>query len=277
MARLDVSEGKSIYYEHYRGSGQPIVLVHGWGMSARIWDVNLPPLLDAGHEVVSFDHRCCGLSDKDFAEVSTKAVAADVLELIEATGIESPVVVGWSFGAAVVAQAAIDGGAGLRGIVLVGPPTPRYTQAEGFPHGGTPEIMEQTLSALRHTRPEFLRTLSQGVCHQDLGPAYIDWMWQIFMQTSPGADAALGDLGAIDHREALPSVNVPVLICSGDHDAIVDPAIAERAAELLPKARLLRFAESGHAPFLEEREKFNRALLDFAADPEAALAPSAVA
>ena len=48
---------------------------------------------------------------------------------------------------------------------------------------------------------------------------------------------------------------------------IVDPAIADRAAELLPNGRLLEFSESGHAPFLEEREKFNRELLAFLQDP----------
>jgi non-heme chloroperoxidase len=277
MAKLEVESGKSIYYEHYRGEGDPVVLVHGWGMSGRIWDLTLPALLDAGHEVVLLDHRCCGHSDKDFDEMSTVAVAEDVIKLIEATGVESPIVVGWSFGAAVTAEVAIRRGSALRGIVLVGPPTPRYTQAEGFPHGGTAEIMAETLAALRDTRPEFLHALAEGVCHAEVGAATVEWQWQIFMQSSPRADAGLRDLGTLDHRESLGSVEIPALVITGDHDAIVDPAIAERAAELLPSGRLMRFAESGHAPFLEEREKFNRALLDFVADPKAVVAQAGVA
>jgi non-heme chloroperoxidase len=267
VAYLEVEPGNSIYYEHYRGDGPPIVLVHGWGMSCRVWDVNLPALLDAGHEVVSLDHRCCGHSDKDFDVMSTEAVAGDVGKLIETVGLKNPIVLGWSFGAAVTAQVAVDLGSALRGIVLVGPPTPRYTQTEGFPHGGTAEVMEETLTALAQTRPEFLHALSEGVCHQDVGKNTIEWMWQIFMQTSPRADAALADLGAIDHREALLSVTIPVLICKGAHDAIVDPAIADRAGELLPNSHVLTFEDSGHAPFLEERQKFDTALLGFLADP----------
>jgi non-heme chloroperoxidase len=272
MSRLDVTASKSVYYEHYRGDGPAVVLVHGWGMGVRVWDITLPALLDAGHEVVALDHRCCGRSDKDFDEVSTSDIASDVVKLINETDVSEPIVVGWSFGAAVVAEVAITLGSALGGIVLVGPPTPRYTQADGFPHGGTAEIMQQTITALRDTRPEFLHALAEGVCHQDVGRPTIEWMWQMFMETSPRADASLEHLGVIDHRSELPTVEVPALVCRGDHDVVVDPAIGERAAELLPNSRLVKFSDSGHAPFLEEPEKFNAELLAFAADPRAAVA-----
>lgn len=267
MARLDVESGKSIYYEHHAGDGPAIVLVHGWGMHARIWDLTLPILLEAGHEVVVYDHRCCGQSDKDFADAKTPANASDLVKLVEATGVERPVVLGWSYGAAVVAQAVADLGDKVGGMVLVCPPTPRYTQADGFPHGGTADIMDQTLTALRDSRPEFLHGLTQGVCHTDPGANTIAWMWQMFLQTSPRADEGLRDLGVIDQRELLPGIKVPSLVFKGAHDAVVDPAIADVCAQLLPSSRLVEFASSGHAPFLEERERFNDELLAFAKDP----------
>ncbi len=274
MAFLEVESGQNIYYEHYRGSGPPVVLVHGWGMSVRCWDLTLPALLNAGHEVVALDHRGCGHSDKDFADVSTASIASDVVKLIKSTGLDHPVVVAWSFGCAVSAEAAGQLGDAVRGLVLVGPPTPRYTQADGYPHGGTAEIMEQTLTALRDTRPEFLKGLAQGVCHADVGENTIEWMWQSFMETSPRADDALRDLGVVDQRELLPTIQAPVLICSGVHDAVVDPAIATVCADLLPNARLVIFEGSGHAPFLEERELFNRELLAFVDDPAGSVATS---
>jgi non-heme chloroperoxidase len=275
MSHLEVEAGKSIYYEHYAGDGTPVVLVHGWGMGARIWDLTLPVLLEAGHEVVVYDHRCCGRSDKDFAGATTRSNAEDLVKLIDATGVSKPVVVGWSFGAAIVAEAAGMLGDRIAAIALVGPPTPRYTQAEGYPHGGTAEIMEQTLAALRDTRPEFLHGLTEGVCHTNPGANAIEWMWQMFMETSPRADDGLRDLGEIDHREVLPTIEVPALVCRGAHDAVVDPAIAGVCADLLPNSRLVEFADSGHAPFIEERERFNGELLAFAKDPAGALAGSA--
>lgn len=269
MARLEIDTGRSIYYEHYAGSRRAVVLVHGWGMAGRIWDLTLPALLEADHEVVLFDHRCCGQSDKDFDDVTTTANAGDVVALIRATGLDHPVVVGWSFGAAVVAEAAAQLGDEIAAITLVGPPTPRYTQADGYPHGGTAEVMEQTLTALRDTRPEFLHALTEGVCHTSPGDHAIEWMWQMFMQTSPRADGGLRDLGLIDHRETLPRIQVPALVISGDHDAVVDPAIAGVCADLLPNGRLVKYADSGHAPFIEERERFNGELLAFVANPAA--------
>ena len=156
--------------------------------------------------------------------------------------------------------------------MLVGPPTPRYTQADDYPHGGTAEIMEQTLTALRDTRPDFLKALSQGVCHAEVSEHAIDWMWAAFMETSPRADDSLRDLGVVDQRELLPTIQAPTLVCSGDHDAVVDPAIARVAAELLPNARLVHFEGSGHAPFLEERERFNSELMAFVGDPAGSFA-----
>jgi pimeloyl-[acyl-carrier protein] methyl ester esterase len=100
-------------------------------------------------------------------------------------------------------------------------------------------------------------------------------MWEMFMETSPRADAGLRDLGVIDHRDVLPTITVPALVVRGAHDAVVDPAIADVAADLLPNSRLSEYANSGHAPFLEERERFNAELVAFVADPAAALAGAA--
>ena len=197
---------------------------------------------------MAFDQRCCGRSDKDFNDVTVGANGADVEALVEHLGLERPVINGWSFGGAVATEAAARLGDRLGGLVLVGPPTPRYTQADDYPHGGTAEIMEQTLTALRDTRPDFLKALSQGVCHAEVSEHAIDWMWAAFMETSPRADDSLRDLGVVDQRELLPTIQAPALVCSGDHDAVVDPAIARVAAELLPNARLVHFEGSGHAP-----------------------------
>lgn len=263
MGRLAVEGDRSIYFEHHAGEGRPVVLIHGWGMSCRVWDTVLPVLLDAGHEVAALDHRGCGSSDKDFAEISVPAIASDVLALVGHLSLAQPVLSGWSLGGAVAAEAAAKLGDELGGLVLTGGATPRYLQAEGYPYGGTQEILEETCAALRNDRPNFLAGLSAGVCHTAVGQPVIDWMWQIFMQAAPTADAALLDLGNVEHRELLKTIDAPALVMAGTHDAIVPFDIARVAAELLPKGRLVEFADSGHAPFLEEPERYRRELLEF--------------
>lgn len=266
MARLEVEGEKSIYYEDYSGDGAPIVLVHGWGMSARCWDYNVPALRDAGHRVVALDHRACGSSDKDFDEVSISAIAGDVVELVGELGLDRPAIVGWSMGGAVTVEAAAKLGDGIRGMVLIGAASPRYTKTEGWDIGGDQETMDQTVEALRVNRANFLHDLSVGVFKEDPGAAVIEWTWNIFMQASCNADSALAGLADIDHRDLLPTLEVPALICAGPDDQVVAYETSVKAAEMLPNGRLVDFANSGHAPFIEEREKFDGELLGFLAD-----------
>lgn len=261
MAWLEVEDGKNVYYEDYAGSGRPIVMVHGWGMSMRAFDYNLPALRAAGHRVLAIDHRACGNTDKDFTDVSIAAIAGDVAKLIADKGLEKPVVMGWSLGAAVSFEVAMK--ADLGGLVLIGSPSPRYLQGDGWDVGGTPEAMAETATALRTNRANFLHDLSIGVFKNDPGAAVIEWMWSIFMQTSPNADQTLIALGELDHREHLPSLQVPALLCHGQGDVVVDHETSVRAAEMLPNGRLVSFADSGHAPFIEEQEKFESEALAF--------------
>jgi non-heme chloroperoxidase len=235
MGRLAVEGNKEIYFEDYAGEGRPLVLVHGWGMSCRVWDYNLPALRAAGHRVVTLDHR----------------------------GLAEPVIVGWSLGAAVSVEAAEALGARAAGLALVGTPSPRYLQAADWEIGGTPEAMAETKEALRTNRAPFLHDLTLGVFKNEQTPAMIEWMWSIFMETSPNADQTLIALGELDHRELMPTLDLPALLCVGAGDLIVDPRTSAEAGKLLPNGRVVEFADSGHAPFIEEQEKFERELLDF--------------
>lgn len=138
MAYLDTGAGQ-IYYEHHAGTKLPVLLVHAWAMNTRVWDSTLDALLEAGHEVIAFDQRGCGRSDKDFADFSIAALASDAVALVDHLKLDRVVVNGWSLGGAVATETAHRLGARCKGLVLTCGASPRYTQAEGFPHGGTAE------------------------------------------------------------------------------------------------------------------------------------------
>ena len=87
MARLAVDGTKSIYFEDLGGAGRALIMVHGWGMDNRCWDGVILPLLAAGHRVITMDHRGCGRSDHDFADVSIAANAADIAQLVDHLGL----------------------------------------------------------------------------------------------------------------------------------------------------------------------------------------------
>jgi pimeloyl-ACP methyl ester carboxylesterase len=265
MGKLAVEGDRSIHFEHYPGEGRPVILSHGWGESCRTWDTTLPALLENGNEVVMYDHRCCGQSDKDFRDVSIEALGSDIVALVDHLGLSGVVLNGWSLGGAVVVDAASKLGDRCAGVVSTCGATPRYTQADGFPHGGTAEIVDQTVGALRADRATFLHGLYfQGVFHSESVSEQVKtFCWLEGLKASPMADPSLGSLGDLDQREMLASLQMPVLVTIGVHDAVVDPGITRAAAEMAPNGTGVEFDDSGHAPHLEEPAKYQSELVSF--------------
>jgi non-heme chloroperoxidase len=266
MATLETEPGRRVHYEYYPGDKLPVVLIHGWGMSCRLWDVVLPVLTGAGHAVVSFDQRGCGKSDKDFADVSIRSAAADVVSLANHLRLDRVAVNGWSLGGAVAVEAAVRLGVRCRGVISTAGATPRYVQAPDYPHGGAPGSVAETVAALRQDRATFLHGLAHAICARPVSDAVKTWMWSVFMENAPSADRALLDLDTLDQRAALRALTVPFLSVVGGQDVIAPPDIGRSAAALAPKGRLAEFAESGHAPFIEEPARYGTLLLDFLAE-----------
>jgi pimeloyl-ACP methyl ester carboxylesterase len=263
MAYLERENGKSIYYEDYGTGEQAVVLVHGWGMGVRTWDYTLGTLVAAGHRVIALDHRGCGRSDKDFADLGINAIAGDVVALARSLGLASVVLNGWSLGGAVVVEAATQLGTGCAGVVLTCGASPAYLQKPDFPCGGTEEALAGTLEAMAADRVNFLWGLSQGICATEVGESVERWLWQIFLEASPAAAASLAELGPLDQREQMRNLAVPLLSVVGAQDAVVDPAVCRSVADYAPNSRLVEFEESGHAPFIDCTSAYNEALLDF--------------
>jgi pimeloyl-[acyl-carrier protein] methyl ester esterase len=263
MGVLATDGDRRIYFEHYPGDRIPVVLLHGWGMSCRVWDTTLVALRAAGHPVISFDQRGCGASDKDFAEVSIEAAARDAVALLDHLGIARAVLNGWSLGGAVAVAAAARLGARCAGVVLTAAASPRYTQGPAFPHGAPSGSAAQTVTRLREDRANVLFDLTKAVCAVPQTPATEQWMWSIFMQAAPSADDALVDLDDLDQQAMLAALAVPVLSIVGAKDVIVSPDVGRAAGRMARHGRVVEFADSGHAPFLEEGARYRAAVLDF--------------
>lgn len=271
MAYLAVAGEQRIWYEHLPAGSATVVLAHGWGMSGRVWDATVAVLQDAGIGVLRYDQRCCGQSDRDFADVSVQALGADLVALCEHLAPPAPILNGWSLGGAVVVDAAARMGSGIAGLMLTCGATPRYTRAPDFPFGGTVEDVGATVAALRADRPTFLRNLYyQGVFARDVGDDVRERCVQIALQAGPEADASLAALADLDQRALLPTIDAPALVVLGSLDAVVAPDIGRFAARHLPLAELLELPECGHAPFLEDPKAYHGALLRFVARCQAA-------
>ncbi|MEX2236133.1 MAG: alpha/beta hydrolase [Dehalococcoidia bacterium] len=269
MAYLAVEGDRRIYYERRNVGGKlPVIFVHGWAMSSRVWDGPMETVREAGHEVLAFDMRGCGHSDKDFDDLSISAIGSDIERLATELGLRELVLNGWSTGGAAIVDAAAKLAGRLRGLVLTGGATPKYLPGEGWAHGTPPDVFATFFPALRSARAPFLDGIARAVCKVDVGEPTIRWMFDIFMQSSSRADLTLRNLGEIDQRGLLPKIDVPVLIMQGRHDAFVSWEMAQEQTKMLPDNRLVEFPECGHAPFLEDAQRYTDELVKFLKEVE---------
>lgn len=262
MATIE-RDGGQIYYEHYRGSKTPVFLIHGWGMAASLWSAVTDRLVEAGHEVVALDHRGCGRSDRDFDNFSVEAIAGDVSAIADRIGLAPCVLNGWSMGGTVAVEAARLMGDRAAGLFLTCAASPRLTSAPDFPFGGEPGSYDGLGEGINSDRGGFFRGLASSVCAKDIGQANVDWMERVFIDSSPRAWKSLAGAGNIDQREILGALDIPVLVCVGDKDQVLSPDLVAQAAQCARHGEAVHFAESGHAPFFEEPEKYMETLLRF--------------
>ncbi len=265
MSSLAREDGRQVYFENYGAGDSAVLLVHGWGATVRAWDYTLPALLAAGHRVVLFDHRGCGRSSMDFEDMGIGAIAGDAVALVDHLGLGQVVLNGWSLGGAVAVAAAERLGARCRGVVLTCGATPCYLQKADYPCGGTEEALAETLAAMAADRVNFLAALAAGVCASEVSQQVVDWMRDMFLQSSPEAARTLAGLGPLDQRTTLAGLQVPILSFVGAQDAVVDPAVCRSVADYAADVSVVECPGSGHAPFIEEGELYHRELLDFVA------------
>ena len=264
MAYLNRENGRNIYYEDNGDGATAIILIHAWGMNLRAWDGTIPHLLDAGHRVVTFDHRGCGQSDKDFDDMSIDAIAGDVVALVAELGLEKVMLNGWSIGGAIAIEAASILKSTCCSLALTCPAAPVYLQKDDFPQGGTEEVLSGTLAALKADRPNFLKGLAQGIYSADVGEDVINWTWSLFLAASPITASTLAELGPLDQRAKLSALNIPMISFVGSNDALADPAVGRSVADFNADTVIVELEHSGHVPLIEEAEKYHSELLKFA-------------
>lgn len=266
VRRIPTPDGLAIASaSHGAASGPGIVFIHGFAQSGLCWarQVGSPAL--AGFQLVTYDFRGHGGSDKPVAPEAYKAPelwAGEVDAVIRGWDLDRPILVGWSYAGRIICDyLAAFGTAGIGGIVLVD----AVTANERRFYGRCNRLMRLMCSTdvaenITATRA-FLRRCFAAPIPQPL----FELMFGVNMMVPPQIRAALFDR-ATDYEALLRGLDVPVLVVQGALDEVVAPAMAEHIAAVVPGARLDLYEGVGHAPFIEAPERFNAALAAFAGD-----------
>jgi len=278
MARLTVGTENDTPIElHYEdaGAGRPVVLIHGWPLSGRAWEAQVPALVDAGYRVVTYDRRGFGSSSQPAGGYDYDTFAADLDALMQHLDLTDATLVGFSMGGGeVVRYLRAYGADRVRSAVLAAAVPPYLYKSEDNPEGGLDDAtIEQFESGVRRDRPAFLRGFVKmffAVGEQDdlVSQPMQDYAWTLGAAASPkGTLDCIAAFGRTDFRPDVAAVTVPTLVLHGDADGIVPIEVSgQRSAESIPGATLHVIAGGPHGINASHAEEFNTALIDFLQD-----------
>jgi len=261
-----------LYYEDH-GTGKPVVLIHGWPLSSRTWESQVPALIEAGYRVVSYDRRGFGLSSQPWDGYDYDTFAADLNTLLEHLDLREATLVGFSMGGGEVVRYISTYGTGrVAKAVLAGAVPPYLYKADDNPDGG---LDDATIGAfetgVRTDRLAFLedftKTFFSAGRKLKVSEQQREYARSIGAMASPkGTLDCIGAFGRTDFRADLAKVTVPTLVIHGDSDGIVPFEVSgERSAKAIPGSVLVVIKGGPHGLNASHPEEFNAALLGFLA------------
>jgi non-heme chloroperoxidase len=262
-----------LYYEDH-GFGRPVILIHGWPLSGRSWENQVPALIDAGHRVITYDRRGFGWSSQPWDGYDYDTFAADLHALLEHLDVRDATLVGFSMGGGEVARyIGTYGTKRIRGAVFAAAVPPYLYKSEGNPDGGLDDAtIEQFEDGVRGDRIAFLDGFTQNFFTAGERSDLISEPQRLYARdiaafASPkGTLDCIAAFGRTDFREDLEKIDVPTLVIHGDGDAIVPFEVSgKRTHAAINGSELALIKGAPHGLNATHAEEFNRALLAFLA------------
>lgn len=266
------SESIELYYEDH-GSGQPVVLIHGYPLNGHSWEKQERVLLDAGYRVITYDRRGFGQSSQPTAGYDYDTFAADLDTLLGHLELSDIVLAGFSMGTGEVTRYLGRYGSGrVSKAVLMGAIPPFLLKTDDNPEGVDQSVFDGIKAAVVADRPAYFKDFLDNFNNVDkLGGTRIsDQAWQAQFNVSVAASAyaayACVDTWLTDFRADLPKFDVPTLLVHGDEDRILPyAATAARLPGLIKDLTVVTVEGGPHNVAWTHPDVVNPALLDFLA------------
>jgi non-heme chloroperoxidase len=259
-----------IYYEDH-GTGQPVVLIHGYPLSGRAWDKQVPALLEAGYRVITYDRRGFGKSSQPTAGYDYDTFAADLSTLLEHLDLHDAVLAGHSMGTGEVTRyLGRYGSARVAKGVLISPIPPFLPQTDDNPDGVPQGLFDGFTAAAKADTPAWMKGFLDTFYNSDTlrGTLISDQAWQaswnLAVTASATAAVACISTWATDFRDDLPDIDVPILVIHGDADQVLPlDKTAQRLPGLIKDIHLVVIEGGPHAITWTHADQVNTALLEF--------------
>ena len=274
MAMLKVGKengADTLLYFEDRGSGAPVLLIHGWPLSGGSWERQSAVLLAAGFRVITYDRRGFGGSTAPNSGYDFDTMAGDTRKLIEALDLSGVTLVGFSMGGGEVARymGRYNTDGRVAKCVFISSVTPALRKDGNNRDGVDPKVFEELKGAIEKDRYAFLqgfhRTFyNQALLSHAVSDAKLQADFVVSSQSSYQAMLFTIDAWLEDFRTDVKNIHVPTLVLHGDKDQVVPlEASGARLPSLIPTARLHVIKDGPHGILWTHATEVNKALLEF--------------
>jgi non-heme chloroperoxidase len=259
-----------LYYEDH-GSGQPVVLIHGYPLSGASWEKQLPVLLNAGHRVITYDRRGFGNSSQPTEGYNYDTFAEDLQKLISHLELREFALVGFSMGGGEVARyLGKYGSKGVSKAVIISGVPPFLLKTPDNPEGLDQSVFDGLGKAITADRYAFFTEFFKNFYNTDLllnkrvSEQAVQASWNLAAGCSATASLACVPTWHEDFRKDLSKIDVPTLVMHGDADRILPiTAAGPRTAKLIKGARLLVVKDGPHCITWTHADEVNAELVNF--------------
>ena len=270
MNYVTTTDKTKLYVKDW-GSGRPVILIHGWPLSADSWDDQAIAIANAGHRAIAYDRRGFGRSSQPWSGYDYDTLADDLAAVVEQTGAQDAVLAGFSMGGGEVARyMSRHGGKSVVQAILVSSVLPFRLKTHDNPAGTEQAAFDKTALALNEDRPKFLtgffRTFfGVDTAQYPVSDELVAWARSVSMQASLKATLdCQKSFSSTDFRNDLAAFKVPTLIIHGTEDKTVPiDASSRAAAKGIKDSTLVEYDGAPHGLFATHKRRLTADLIDF--------------
>ncbi len=263
-----------LHIEDSGGSGRPVVLIHGWPLSAAAWEPQVSALREAGYRVVAYDRRGFGRSDKPESGYGYDTLADDLQRVMDQCDLQDVTLVGFSMGGGEVARyIARHGESRLHSVVFAAAVPPYLMKTADNPDGPlAPENAQEKSAAFERDRGAYFEQFTTAFFSADgvLQVTEAQRREAIVLCEQSAQHAALACMDSFattDFRQDLKKLTVPTLVIHGGADAIVPfEGSGQRTHRAVRHSQLIKVNGAPHGLNVSHAPAFNDALLTFLRD-----------
>jgi non-heme chloroperoxidase len=264
MPMINVAKEVNVNVQYW-GKGKPIVLIHGWPLSHRMFEYQAAGIVNHGHRAVAIDLRGYGDSDKPWEGNDYDTWASDLGKVIKERGLRDVTLAGFSIGGAIAMHyLATHNDPRVTKLALLSAAVPCLIKKADNPGGVPRQVWDGFLQAEMDDRAKFKHEFNKIFFANQVSQELSHWFEAIGMQVSAHASLrGLEELADRDLRSEMTTIKIPTRIFHGVKDKVVPFAMAEEQKRLIKGAEIVRFENSGHGLFIDEGDKLFEELVKF--------------